>query len=380
MKRILLVIVCVLGVSAALAARNLGFETDAFNRMFPLSYTKNVVFSPASFEIDCALIAESLATIPKANVSEMLGVVTDLPNTYGQIIESITASNNGFSFVAARGFVVSQIRKAQPALRQQLERDYGAKVVQAFPAYGATQWFRSMMEGEMEDFELPVAGDKDERYSFYDLVSVGISWRDSFPTANTRNLDFTLPSGEKVKQEYISDVRLADILENKKYTVLKLPLKGEANFYALLPKSNDSMEEVRSAISSATIHEIIAAFNSKSGGVEVDANCAIILPKFEVKSQHELVQALQYFRVPLKPLPNIADNASPRSYVQLTRFVLQENGANETALKEKDASMQVAVNANTRKLFFTHPFIFFVHHPETSTIPIAGQFTGVGAK
>lgn len=360
----------------AFAARNLGFETDAFNRAFPVSDPRSIVFSPASFEIDCALVAESLSTIPKANVSEMLGVTIDLESTYSPMIEGLSVNTNGFKFVVARGFLVSKIEKAQPALRQYLERIYGAEVVRSHPARGGTAWFRSMMEGEMEDFELPPAGERENQYSFYDLNSTSVSWLEPFPTANTRVLDFVSPDGRARKVEFMADVRKADTWDTDKFVALKLPLKGGANFYALMPKTGATMADVRNALSSSSIQEFFAVFNAQSGDGFRSGNCVIVLPKFRIESHHELLPIMEYFQVPVRPLTNLAGEARPRSYTQRTVFELKENGLNETPTVEKDKADRIAVDAETRKLVFNRPFLFFVHHVESAAIPVAGQFTG----
>ncbi len=360
----------------AFAGRNLGFETDAFNRTFPISDPRSIVFSPFSFEIDCALVAESLPTIPKANVSEMLGVTIDLESTYSPMIEELSANTNGFKFVAARGFLVSAIEKAQPALRQYLERVYGAEVVRSYPARGGTAWFRSMMEGEMADFELPPAGEKSSQYSFYDLNSTSVSWLESFPTANTRALDFVSTDGRTRKVEFMADVRKADVWETDKFVALRLPLKGGADFYALMPKTGATMADVRRALSSSLINEFFAIFNAKSGDGFRSGNCAIVLPKFRIESRHELLPIMEYFQVPLRPLTSICGDARPRVYQQRVVFELKENGSGETPLIEKAPADCVAVDADTRKLVFNRPFLFFVHHVEAAAIPVAGQFTG----
>ncbi len=360
----------------AFAGRTLGFEADAFNRTFPVSDPRSIVFSPASFEIDCALVAESLPTIPKANVSEMLGVTIDLESTYSPMLEGLSANTNGFKFVAARGFSVSAIEKAQPALRQHLERVYGAEVVRSHPARGGTAWFRSTMEGEMENFELPPAGEKSSQYSFYDLNSSSVSWLESFPTANTRTLDFVSPDGSLRKIDFMADVRKVDTWDTDKFVALKLPLKGGANFYALMPKTGATMMDVRRALSSTSINELFAVFGSKSGDGFRSGNCAIVLPKFRIESRHELLPIMEYFQIPLRPLTGICGEARPRTYRQWVVFELKENGAGESPLIEKASADRVNIDADTRKLVFNRPFLFFVHHVEAAAIPVAGQFTG----
>lgn len=359
------------------AARQIGFEADAFNRICPASFQKNLVFSPASFEIDCAVIAESLATIPKANVSETLGVVLDFEGMYAPIVEDLAVRTNGLEMISARGFCVPDLKSSIPAFRQYLERVYGVEVMRLKPARGAESWFRATMDGEMEDFALPSAVVASERFSYYDLVSIGVSWLEPFPTENTRKIKFR-PSPEAEPQTIVamSDVRLADTFETKTYTALRLPLKDGAWFYAMLPKSGHGLDEVRADFATARIDQLLSVMASVADPNVSHAPCAIVLPRMSLKSRLNFGAVLTYFKVPLSGLVNVAGTRSAQEYVQIAKFVLAEQGRGEAPLVQKPKEAQLPLKDGVKRLVFNRPFFFFVYHEKTHTIPVAGLFSG----
>lgn len=365
-------------VSANLwAARHIGFETDAFNRIYPASFAKSLVFSPASFEIDCAVIAETLETIPKANVSETMGVLLDFESMYRPIVEAYAAQTNGFKVTTARGFCVPELKHALPAFRQQLERAYGVEVLMAHPARGAESWFRATMEGEMEDFRVSSDLGRTSRFAYYDLVSVAVAWRDSFPTENTRKIKFrSSPEAEAQTVVCMSDVRRADTWETKEYTLLRLPLKDEAWFYALLPKEGFGLSDARVDLSSMEIDHLLTVSSSVTDPHAAHGPCVIVLPRITLRSRLDFSSVLTYFRIPSKGLYHVAGDWTAHEYVQLAKFTLAEQGPGEQPLASKPAEEIVPLTPDAKKLVFNRPFLFFVYHEGTKTIPIAGQYCG----
>lgn len=358
------------------ASRHVGFETDAFNTVLAEKPTENFVFSPLSFELSCAIVAESLETIPKANVADSMGAAIGLEAAFSPVMESLAARTNGFSFVTARAFCVPEIKKANTAHRQYLENVYATEVLRLYPCHGAESWFKTTMEGDMEDFAIPVRIAKAERYSFYDLVSVKLGWKERFPTANTRKMRFHPTPGETISVECLSDIRYADTCETKEYVALRLPLEDDAWFYAILPNDGFGFDEIRADISSMAIDRFLAGFASISDPEISHGSCAIVLPKFTFTSRIDLMPAFVRFKVPTKGLVSIAPEVSARELIQYVKVEVAECGVGQTPLVEKPAEAIVPLTKNTKKLVFNRPYLFFVYDEKTSSIPVAGVYTG----
>lgn len=359
------------------AARHVGFQMDAFNRVCPSSFRQSAVFSPVSFEIDCALIAESLETIPKANVSETMGIVLDFESTFRPVLDALSVRTNGLSVVAARGFCLPELKGVSPQFRHYLEEVYGAEVLPFSPREGAENWFRATMDGEMEDFSLPLEKVSSNRYSLYDLVSVSAEWLEPFPMANTREMPFHPDdTTNTVPVSFMSDVRRADVWENDDYTLLKLPLKGDAFFYAMLPKEGSDLLSVRQDLSSFVIDRILSVTKSITEKGVSHGPCVIVLPKFDLCSRTAFSPILTYFQIPTKGLVRIAGERPAREHVQAARFRLAEHGRYEKPVLRKPPEQEIPIDATTKKLVFNRPFMFFVYHESSATVLLAGQFFG----
>lgn len=359
------------------AVRHVGLETDAFNRVYPASFRNSFVFSPVSFELDCVLIAESLDTIPKANVASMMGVVIDLPSAYRPVIEALEAETNGLSCISARGFCVPDIRAADANFRTSVQREYGAEVMRLHPKAGAEAWFKAMLEGEMEEFEISVAESVSDRCSFYDLVSVRAAWAEPFPPENTSIRPFRVDaSSNTVDVAFMSDVRVADTLEMDCYTILALPLKGGSWFFAMLPKNGYTLPDIRIFFNSLEIDGILSILSPGSPVPAIRCPCAIEIPRIELYSRTSFAGALRYFRVPTTGLRGAAGNAPCGEFVQFAKFSIAEGGRGETPNGDKNLAGAPPALAAAKQLAFDRPFLFFVYHPATATILMAGQFTG----
>lgn len=364
-------------VTESFAVRHVGFEVDSFNRAFEVGWSTNVVFSPLSFEIDCAMAAESLETLPRAAVAESMGVLVEFAGVYRPIMESHAVRAGSFGFVSARGFCIPDIRTAKPDFRRMLQRVYGAEVMPAFPAEGAGSWFRATMDGAMEDFSIPTDSAASGRYSFYDLLAVNVEWQEPFPLSNTRTLKFHCADGTDRKLPFMSDVRVADAWDAREYLLMKLPLKGQLDYYAMMPKEGLSLAAVRQDFSSMEIDLLLTMAGQTGLRGNYHGTAAIVLPRLELASRVDFTSVMRDFRVPLSDLKYLTGRVSPKEYVQHVRFRLAEHGLKETPVERKSEERQVRMSAGTRKFVFNRPFLFFVHDRETQTIPVAGIFTGL---
>lgn len=380
MQRFALLPLVILAAADLFAARHVVFETDVFNRAFPLECRTDAVFSPLSAEIDFALTAESLDTIARANVAEMMGVLVEFGGVYRPLLERLETGTNGFSFVSARGFCLPQVRQARTDYRQQIQRDYGAEVMPLQPVKGAESWFRAAMDGQMEDFTLNAAVSRASAYSFYDLVSIRAEWAEPFPTSNVRRLTFAAADGTKAQLEFLTDVRMAETWLERTYAILKLPLRGGYSFYALLPNPDSDLARVREEFSSMEIESFLTRTGARPVGNYRHAPTVVVIPRFRLTSRVDLTGVMQFFRVPTSALVRLAKGTSPHEFVQRISFCLVEHGADEPPLASKPPEAQLKIQKDTRRLILNRPFLYFVYDEREGTIPLAGQFTGLREK
>ena len=353
------------------------FGSDAFNRAVSAAAKGTVVFSPLSFEIDSVVLSDAFDPITKAHFAETLGVLSDFEGVYGQMLGELReGATNGFSFVSARAMCLPEMRMASVAYRRDIQGLYSAEICPASPKDGAESWLKTMLDGDMEDFSIPLGGGAAGRYSFYDLASVRFSWQEPFPTANTRKIPFTLEDGSRRDVEAMCDIRVADMFEMRRFTMVRLPLADGAWFYAMLPNSGLTLREIRQEFSSTYIDALLTVMKSVTVSGVSHGPVALVVPKMDVTSTVDLTGVFGYFRFPLKGFSRLDGSMRPSVVKQHVRFRLDEQGLDAQPLVEKPADKVVHADDSTKRFILNRPFLFFVYHEPTGTIPIAGQFTG----
>ena len=365
-------------VFAAGVSSHARFGSDAFNRAVSVASKGTVVFSPLSFEIDSVALSDAFDPITKAHFAETLGVLSDFEGVYGELLGELRDATDAkrFSFVSARAMCIPSMRMASVAYRRDIQSLYTAEICPASPKEGAESWLRTMLEGDMEDFDIPLGGVSAGRYAFYDLASVRFSWQEPFPTANTRRIQFAMEDGSRGEVEAICDMRLVDIWENRRFSMMRLPLEDGAWFYALMPNGDVSLRDIRPEFSSVRIDELLTVMNSVTVTGISHGPAAIVVPKMDVTSTIDLVGVFGYFRFPLKGFSRMDAEMRPSAVKQRVRFRLDEQGLAPEPLVEKAPENIVHADASTKRFVLNKPFLFFVYHEPTGTIPIAGQFTG----
>jgi len=376
MKRIILLAAFLLGAQL-MAASNAGFGLDAFNRSVSAVTRGNAVFSPISFEFDCVVMSEAFGALTRAKYAETMGVLNGLENVYQPVYERLSAaSEHKFSFLTARAFCVPDERKAHPAYRTWMQRTFTAEAFSQDFTKGAECWFRARMEGDMEDFEIPEKERREGFYSFYDLVSVRCSWREPFPTNNTRTISFHLEDGGTNAIPAMCDLRLADVWERKNHTVMRLPLADESWLFVLLPKEGLAVRDIRGELTSSKFVDLTSGIKSITETDISHGATAIVLPKIDIQMESDIKPAFSYFGFPLSDMERMEKGIRPKFMRQCVRFRLDETGLDEKPLAEKPLDQVVSALPDTKRVVLNRPFLFFVYHEPTMTIPVVGQFMG----
>lgn len=350
------------------AGRTVGFGADSFCRVLPNSYAKNAVFSPLSFEFDAVLLADASDPITRANVAEKLGVLAELDGVYIPLYANR-------QFVSTKAFCVPEPKKLSPVFRKALQDNYDATVLQIFPKTGAEAWLKASMDGEMEGFEIPDRIAVKDKFAFFDLVSMRFDFEEPFPTDNTREMAFTTIDGEKKRVPMIIDARIVDTWETSRFTAMRLPMKGGNMFYAIKPKGEASLVDIKRAVSSERIDIILSIMGSITETGVSRTPVALAIPKMDIVSSFDLSPTLRYFRFPSSKLESLGGNMTSSAILQHIRFVLDENGASEP-IEKKSPDKEVRIDKSSKRLFYNSPFIFFVYNQETASLLVAGQYTG----
>ncbi|MBR4354595.1 MAG: hypothetical protein IKP97_04775 [Kiritimatiellae bacterium] len=382
MKRILAILV--IGISgAAWAGRMPGFNMEAFNAGVPAETLESKVFSPLGFELDSVMMANAFEPIAKSHFAETLGVLTGLEGTYVPILRHLreVSSTNRLSYVSARAFLVPDFRKVSAAYAQDLQRDFQGEVTLAFPKEGAECWFRAMMEGDMEDFEIPMDTAKSERNSFYELASVHISWAEPFPVGNRRKKAF-LPNEADFKTRVLTDmmcdIREVELYTGKTYTMGRLPMADGAWFYAVLPHSGTSLKAVREQLTEKNFGDLLVMMDSITETGIYKGPAVVAIPTMDQTSVNDLTGAMGHFKFPVQGYLKLNGDIPGRDFRQVVRFRLDEQGVDAEPLKDKPQEQQVHLDKGKEihSLVLNRPFLYFIYHEPTKSVIVMGQYTG----
>lgn len=354
------------------------FGADSFNRAISAAAKGTAVFSPLSFELDSIALSDAFDPITKSHFAETVGVLSDFEGTYGYMLGRLRAGaeSNRFSFVSARAICLPDVRMASVAYRRDVQSLYSVAICGAIPKYGAESWLRSMLDGDMEDFDMPLGAVSADKYAFYDLASVKFSWLEPFPTANTREMHFVREDGSRCDVTAMCDLRVADLWQNRRFSMIRLPLADGAWFYAIMPNGDLTVGDIRPEISSVKIDDILSVMNSVTITGVSHEPVAVAIPKMDVTTTVDLTGVFGYFRFPLKGFSRMDATMRPSQVKQCVRFRLDEQGLDAEPLVEKSEENIVHGGASTKRFILNKPFVFFVYHEPTGTMPIAGQFTG----
>ena len=104
---------------------------------------------------------------------------------------------------------------------------------------------------------------------------------------------------------------------------------------------------------------------------------AVVVPKMDFTTDLDLKGVCAYFKFPLKGFERMDRSIRPGAVRQRVRMRLDEQGLDPAPLAEKPADAIVHGDADTPRFVLNRPFLFFVYHEPTGTIPVAGQFTGM---
>lgn len=370
--------ICAAGLAfCADSMSHVRFGADAFNCAVPPTASDTAVFSPLSFELDSVVFSDAFDPIVKAHFAESLGVLSDLYGFYGQKFEYFrtVAESNRFYFVSARAICLPDLRMASVSYRSDIQ-SLNAEICPASPKDGAESWLRCMLDGDMEDFDIPLGVAGFGRYAFYDLASVRFSWKEPFPVSNTRNVVFKSEDGSEREVCAMCDVRMADLWQNNRFSMIRLPLADGAWLFAMVPNGGLSLADIRPEISAERIDTVLMIMNSVTAIGVSHGPVAVVLPKMDISVEVDLSGAFSNFRFPLKGFARMDDEMRPAAVKQRVRFRLDEQGLDPEPLKEKPENEVVHVDADTKRFILNRPFLFFVYHGPTGTIPVAGQFTG----
>lgn len=372
MRRLLLVAAALAGLTASAARRN-GFGTEAFWACVPTGQVASVAFSPVAYELDCAAISELFDPIRRAAFAEAVGAMTGWQDVYDPIrAQYAGAVTNGLQTVSARALLMPRLKHADADFRVRLMRDYAVTSCPLRPSrFGAECWLRTTMEGQMEDIVLDPALAPSNAVSFVDFESVRFAFLN--PLSGTGTVAFAAADGRSLPLPAVTGEIETDLWETERFTCLRLPLAASATLNLLLPAEGVTVDGLRGELDDDRLERLRLAFLSVSErGVSHD-RLALTLPRLEFDSRLDLLPAFARQNLSLDGMTMVSGGALAAVHQRLR---LSFNGSLPPSELKK---APVARSRRAPRPFAVdRPFVFFVYHEPTRTIPAMGVFTGCG--
>lgn len=367
------------GVTAR-AERSAALSFGAHNAAIPATSTQNRVFSPFSYELDCCVFAEASDAVQRANIAETFGVLTDFESVYVPILESFRkySTEDAPIFLTARALCVRDLSMANVGFRKSVWDLCNASLCSLYLPDGAETWIRAKMDGHMEDLELPVIDTKTPgHYGYFDVVYSSEALVCEKKEADV-NLDFNGLDGTKRKVRYAAARCPVEFIRSPKYSLYRFPLKGGASLYVATNPENRDFTRMRDRFNFERFNETLASLHAIGDENCKKGMCRLVMPRLAFFSRNDLKGAMVANKIPAAGFANLDPSLVKREALQIVRFAMkydeQKNAA--AALVEADDEDDGANTVLTElgDVVIDSPFLFFVHHPDTDTITVSGEF------
>ncbi|KAL8244292.1 hypothetical protein R6Q59_010550 [Mikania micrantha] len=374
-------------VSITLAAHLLSKESP----------NSNIVFSPLSINVILSLVA---AGSKGQTLDQLLGFLEtrttdDLNALSSQLVSLIFADGSlsgGPRLSFANGVWVDKTLSVKPTFKQVLDTVYKASSNQVDFQNKAVEvenevnlWAEKQTNGLIKEVLPAGAVNNSTRLIFANALYFKGSWSEKFDQSKTKESDFHLLDGNKVKVPFMTSEKKQFVREYDDFKVLGLPYfqgqdKRQFTMYIYLPNAKDGLKSLVEKISSTSdffYHHI------PYGKVKVRQ---FLIPKFKISFGFEASKLLKELGLVLPfnggdGLTEMVDSSVGHSlYVSSIHhksFVeVNEEGTEAAAASAALISFRSArVRTIVKEVDFVadHPFLFIIKENITGVVLFMGQ-------
>jgi serpin B len=268
-----------------------------------------------------------------------------------------------------------------PAFLQVTEANYGAKmaelnfVTDPEPSRQTiNKWVEKQTNDKIKDLIPPKAIKPATRLVLTNAIYFKSPWQNKFLTKNTKQEDFTLASGAKVKTAMMAQTEEMPYVDGGTFHAVSIPYQAHAlSMIVLLPKEAAGLTKLEKGLTSAELEKLL----KKMKRHEVNLK----MPKFKVTSQFELSDVLTKMGMPTAFISG-ADFSGMTTQEKLfisavihKAFVDVNEAGTEAAAATAvimlgDSKPQPAPKATFHA---DHPFVFLIRENMTGSILFMGR-------
>lgn len=356
----------------------------------------NLICSPLSLQYALAMTANGASGETQQEIIDFLGYGQEgieALNEYSKtLLEQLPAVDLDVKLKVTDALIVNEDFPLRPEFKQTVEDNYYAAVDNmdfSAPnkiAARINKWAKSSTDGFID--KLMDADDIDERAVAYlmNALYFKAKWAGSkhspmFREEATRQEDFTLSNGSKVKVDMMRNSGWHQYAIMDGYKVLVLPYAGgKFNMYILLPDEND-IEGLVENLRTTAWSDILS--NLKQG-----AEVKVRLPKFSIENRYDLSDAIvslgvekafqkgaAEFDMMFQPKANYYYWIS--KVIQKSRINVSEWGteAGSVTVVEMVGEAGAGPPEEIIEFYADHPFVFIIGEETSGTILFEGVVT-----
>lgn len=353
----------------------------------------DLVFSPVSIHIALAMALAGAQGDTEAQMAEALGLIGIPPERLHEALNALDA------LLEARNRVDppqdGEERKVELSIVNSLWGQSGFGFDQGFldllaANYGAGMRvvdFRAAAEAARTEINDWVAGETNDRITellpegavdeltrlvLTNAVYLDATWLEPFSPEGTSDAPFTLLDGTEVSVPTMHGSVSARYARGDGWQAVDLAYTGgELSMLIILPDAG-RFDDVEGNLSAGLVEEVRTAL----AGTEVD----ISLPKFEIRTQADLVGALTALGMTDAFDPNVADFTGISTEEQLyvsgvlhEAFIAVDEAGTEAAAATAVIIGTTSVPIEVIEVDFDRPFIFVLHDGETGAALFMGR-------
>jgi serpin B len=219
----------------------------------------------------------------------------------------------------------------------------------------------------------------DTRLVLANAIYFYADWKKPFHADETKNLAFTLASGDDVKVPTMTQSETFDaIVAEDGTTVLELPYDGDdISMVVLLPAKVDGLDDLLATLDDARFNELLDSLYTWE---ELD----IHVPSFELDFELPLADALMdmgvtdAFDPALADFSGIIDPSIDSLWIQAARhkaFVRVDEQGTEAAAATGFSMSDGAYKDELTQVHLDHPFVYLIRDNLTGTVLFSGLMT-----
>jgi serpin B len=366
---------------------NSQFAVDLYRELAKESQDKNLFFSPTSISVALAMTAAGGRSQTEAEMTQVLHLTGILPQAHAEYHKLLDRWNadgkdRGYQLRVANRLWGQKGFHFLPAYLDLTQGQYGAEL--GVVDFGQSEtarkeinaWVEKQTANKIQDLIPTGALDALTRLVLTNAIYFKGAWANPFKKEQTRDEDFALSGGRKVKTPLMHQTQTYRYAEDNTLQALELPYKGnELAMLVLLPKMPDGLAALEQSLSAQQIVDLRAKLRPQ----KVNA----YLPRFKLETSFALKGTLTALgmKTPFSPAADFSGMDGEKdlylSAVIHKAFVdVNEEGTEAAAATGAIMALRSArIERPPVEFRADHPFVFMICDKRDGGILFLGRMT-----